>query len=172
VELSRSSDGFRYPEGSVSTDPMTKEFTWGRRRGWSGTLVTAVAEPEGGRMATLDTLLGQIAQVDGCIAACLVDPTTGMVLGEVRRRDDIAVPVAAAGATDVVHVLDAMNARLAVNSELEDVIVTFSDQFYLFRVVRTASGERFLLLITLDRPVSNLAMAYREFRDFEIELAS
>lgn len=119
-------------------------------------------------VSPFEAVLSQVRQIDGFVLACLIDASTGMVLGSVQGRDDMNVAVAAAGATDVANVLSLMTGELAASGDLEDVIVTLSSHYHLIRLLRPRSEEQFLLLVTLERPMANLAMAHREIRNFDI----
>lgn len=114
----------------------------------------------------VELMLDPVRQIEGFVHACLVDATSGMILSSLEEQDDMRLPVAAAGATDVVNVLSLMTGKMAANGEVEDVIVTLQSHYLLIRLVRPGPGQRLLLLVTLDRPLANLAMAHREIRDF------
>ncbi len=113
-----------------------------------------------------DEMLTPVTQIQGFVLACLVDASTGMILGSLQDRDDMPLPVAAAGAADVVSVLSLMTGELAMNGAVQDVIVTLDSHYHLIRLLRRGPGRQFLLLVTLERPQANLAMALREIRDF------
>lgn len=110
--------------------------------------------------------LDPVRQIEGFVHACLVDATSGMILSSLAEQDDMRLPVAAAGATDVVNVLSLMTGELAVDGDVEDVIVTLQSHYLLIRLLRAGPGQRLLLLVTLERPHANMAMAHREIRDF------
>jgi len=114
----------------------------------------------------VEVTLAPVGQIDGFVLACLVDASTGMILDSLEARDDMRLPVAAAGAADVVNVLSMMTSELATDGDVEDVIVTLNSHYHLIRLFRPAPGRRLLLLVTLERPQANLAMAHREIRDF------
>ena len=59
-----------------------------------------------------------------------------------------------------------MNGRLATGENLEDVMVTFSDSFFMVRPVGLDQEPQILLLVVADRQRTNLAMAHRSIRDF------
>ena len=115
-----------------------------------------------------DEILTPVRQIQGFVLACLVDASTGMILGSQHDEDDMPLPVAAAGAADVVSVLSLMTGELAMNGAVEDVIVTLDSHYHLIRLLRRGPGRQFLLLVTLERPQANLAMALREIRDFSV----
>jgi len=118
----------------------------------------------------VELMLDPVRHIEGFVHACLVDATSGMILSSVEEQDVMRLPVAAAGATDIVNVLAMMTGELATNGEVEDVIVTLHSHYLLIRLLRSGPGRRILLLVTLERPQANLAMAHREVRDFSTAL--
>jgi hypothetical protein len=126
-----------------------------------------------------DELLAPVMAIDGFRLACLIDGSTGMVLASLENQDGPAPPTAAAGAADVINVLTLLNGRLATGENLEDVMVTFSDSFFMIRPLFKHGGlpppmppggldqePQILLLVIADRQRTNLAMAHRSIRDF------
>lgn len=117
-----------------------------------------------------DELLAPVMAIDGFRLACLIDGSTGMVLASLENQDGPATPTAAAGAADVINVLTLLNGRLATGENLEDVMVTFSDSFFMIRPLFKHGGlddePQILLLVIADRQRTNLAMAHRSIRDF------
>jgi hypothetical protein len=113
-----------------------------------------------------DELLAPVMAIDGFRLGCLIDGSTGMVLASLESQNVSASPTAAAGAADVINVLNLLNGRLATGEHLEDVMVTFSDSFFMIRPVRRDQQPPILLLVITDRQRTNLAMAHRSIRDF------
>jgi hypothetical protein len=113
-----------------------------------------------------DAVLAPVTAIDGFQLAGLIDASTGMVLASARERDDISLPMAAAGATDIASILGLLSGELATGDELEDVMVTYDQHFHLLRVVRAAPTQSVILLVILDRTKANLAMARRAIRNF------
>jgi hypothetical protein len=119
-----------------------------------------------------DTLLAPVAQIEGCVAACLIDASTGMVLAARQEPGDAEPPSAAAGAAaDIAQVLSLLSGGLAADS-FEDVMVTFPQHFHVIRLVDSDAEPRVVLLVVLDRVRANLAMARRVIRNFCAGLAS
>ncbi|HEX4091752.1 MAG TPA: hypothetical protein VHZ33_23810 [Trebonia sp.] len=112
-----------------------------------------------------DELLAPVMAIDGFRLACLIDGSTGMVLASRENHDGPAPPTAAAGAADVINALTLLNGRLATGENLEDVMVTFSDSFFMVRPVGIDQQPQILLLVIADRQRTNLAMAHRSIRD-------
>ena len=113
-----------------------------------------------------DELLAPVMAIEGFRLGCLIDGSTGMVLASLENQDGLASSTAAAGAADVINVLTLLNGRLATGENLEDVMVTFSDSFFMVRPVRGDQQPPILLLVITDRQRTNLAMAHRSIRDF------
>ena len=110
-------------------------------------------------------LLAPVMAIEGFRLGCLIDASTGMVLASVQSEEAPAPPTAAAGAADLVNVLTLLNGKLATGEILEDVMITFSDSFFMVRPVGRDTEPRILLLVVADRHRTNLAMAHRSLRD-------
>jgi hypothetical protein len=115
--------------------------------------------PEAGEFLT------PVMAIDGFRFGCLIDASTGMVLASVQNQDAFAPSTAAAGAADIVNVLTLLNGKLATGEVLEDVMITFSDSFFMVRPVERDKEPRILLLVVADRHRTNLALAHRSLRD-------
>lgn len=113
----------------------------------------------------VEAMLAPLRRIEGFALASLIDADSGMVLGAVRVDEGMSVPVAAAGAADVIGVLSLMTSRLALRGDLEDVIVTLGSHYHLIRMLPPEPAGQLILLVTLERPTANLAMAHREVRE-------
>jgi hypothetical protein len=109
--------------------------------------------------------LAPVMAIDGFRLGCLIDASTGMVFASVENEEGFAGPAAAAGAADIVNVLTLLNGKLATGGILEDVMITFSDSFFMVRPVEQDKEPRILLLVVTDRHRTNLALAHRSLRD-------
>ncbi len=110
-------------------------------------------------------LLAPAMAIDGFRLGCLIDASTGMVLGSLEGQSAPTTTTAAAGAADVVNVLTLLTGKLATGEILEDVMITLSDTFFMVRPVGRDPEPRFLALVVVDRNRTNLAMAHRALRD-------
>jgi hypothetical protein len=119
-----------------------------------------------------EALLADVRQIDGFVLGCLIDASTGMVLGSVQDHEDMRLPVAAASASDVANSISLMTGGLAANGALEDVIITLSGHYHLIRQFSPTPRLQFLLLVVLDRARANLAMALRQVRDFDMKIVA
>jgi fructose-1,6-bisphosphatase/sedoheptulose 1,7-bisphosphatase-like protein len=107
----------------------------------------------------------EISAIEGFVVASVVDPLTGTVLASAPSAEDESVQVTASGAAELMHALAVMTSQLATGAMVEDLIVTTTDRYHFVRVVEPARGETALLVVTVDRARSRLAVALREVRD-------
>jgi hypothetical protein len=148
-----------------------------------GTGATAATEPL--PSAEIDMLLAHVRDIEGLLAATLLEPLTGTVLAAVRDAaagGDAGDPLptvdpdlVAACAADVLLLVRELAARTEVNDaggDVESVVVTVGGRFHLIRTVRGPAPEPLALVVTLDRAEANLAMAQRELREVGVRFGA
>ncbi|MEZ0494458.1 hypothetical protein AB2L28_19645 [Kineococcus sp. TBRC 1896] len=111
-------------------------------------------------MATVDETLKGALEIEGAIAAALVDYESGMCLGS-AGGGTLDLEIAAAGNTDVVRAELRTLQRLGLDDTPEDVLATLGTQFHLIRLLQSKNGQGLFLYLVLDRGRANLAMARR-----------
>lgn len=124
-------------------------------------------------MPNLETSLKEcLSSVDGATAAALVDYTSGMALGTLGGSKNFDLEIAAAGNTDVVRAKMRTMEHLGLKSEIEDILITLTDQYHLIRLIKDKGrdGQGLFLYLVLDSKNSNLAMARHQLRRIEADL--
>ncbi|WP_328293076.1 hypothetical protein OG218_10060 [Kineococcus sp. NBC_00420] len=111
-------------------------------------------------MSNVNETLKSALEIEGAIAALLVDHESGMTLGS-AGGGTLDLEVAAAGNTDVVRAELRTLARLGLDDAPEDILVTLGTQFHLLRLLQSTNGQGLFLYLVLDRSRANLAMARR-----------
>ncbi len=107
--------------------------------------------------------LDPLRDLDGYIAAALVDSDSGMLLA--GDGNAVNLELAAAGNTEVLRAKRKVANALKLNDTIEDILITLTKQYHLLRPLE--SNQKLFLYVVLDRSKSNLAMARHELRTFE-----
>ena len=117
-------------------------------------------------VANIKDSLGKLMEVDGAVAAAVVDAESGLTLG--KEGSGIDLDLAAAGNTEVVRAKLKTMKSLNLSDAIEDILITLSMQYHIIRPVESASGLFIYLVLHKER--SNLALARRKVADVEGEL--
>lgn len=118
-------------------------------------------------MNNITEKLNQLLELDGALAAAVVDYSSGMLLGSVGRGIDL--DIAAGGNTEVVRAkLKTMN-MLGLNENIEDILITLGTQYHLIRPL--SSTQELFMYYVLDRSKANLALARRKLQLVEGQIA-
>ena len=118
-------------------------------------------------MGNVRESLAKLVEVDGFIAACLVDSESGMMLGS-EGGANFNLEVAAAGNTEVVRAKRKVAKALNLRDDIEDILITLGKQYHLIRPMRTK--PTFFFYLAVDRARANLAMARMRVADIEKDI--
>ncbi|MEU9074727.1 hypothetical protein ACFYUY_31880 [Kitasatospora sp. NPDC004745] len=122
-------------------------------------------------MANLETSLKEAMAIDGAIGVALVDYGSGMALGSLGDGGELDLNVAAAGNTDVVRAkMRAMEMLNLHDNDIEDILISLTNQYHMVRPITTPSGRGLFLFLALNRTRSNLAMARHQLKRIEVAL--
>ncbi|MFI9614828.1 hypothetical protein ACIHCM_24690 [Streptomyces sp. NPDC052023] len=116
------------------------------------------------------TLKEALTSIEGATGVALVDYTTGMALGTMGGSKTFDLNVAAAGNTDVVRAKMRTMEHLGLKGQIEDILITLTDQYHLIRLLSGRGGNGLFLYLALDAKRANLAMARHQLRRIEAEL--
>jgi hypothetical protein len=106
-------------------------------------------------------------EIDGCIGCCIVDSNSGMMLGA-SGGGAMNLEVAAAGNTEVVRSKRKTMKALAMNDQIEDMLITLTKQYHLIRPLST--NDALFIYVVLDKSRANLAMARHQLTAIEKDL--
>ncbi|HET9622361.1 MAG TPA: hypothetical protein VFP84_13405 [Kofleriaceae bacterium] len=114
--------------------------------------------------------LSTLTDLEGFIGACIVDSSSGMMLGSAGGSTGFNLELAAAGNTEVVRAKRKAMKSLNLNDPIEDILITLGRQYHLLRPLR--SNGALFIYVALDRSRANLAMARHQLtaaeRDLEV----
>lgn len=94
------------------------------------------------------------AEVPGFIAASLVDIDSGMTLAVLSSRSDFDLAAASAFNSEIIKQKLKTIRALGLQSTLEDILLTLSDQLHLIRMV----GEASFIYLAAEKASTNLAI--------------
>ena len=114
-------------------------------------------------MPNVNDTLGKLLEMDGAMAAALVDYESGMVLGSVGNGIDL--DIASAGNTEVVRAKMKTMKMLGLDGAIEDILITLDEQYHIIRLSKKTPGT--FLYYVLDKDRSNLALARRKSAEVE-----
>lgn len=115
-------------------------------------------EQEEYNMSSLDDFITQLLAIEGATGAAIVDYSSGMALAQ-GGSPGFDLGVAAAGNSNVVSAKLRTMADLAVDSHIEDILITLGTQYHLINVLNTGASKGLFVYLVLDRTYANLALA-------------
>ncbi|WKB53121.1 hypothetical protein [Eleftheria terrae] len=125
------------------------------------------ATPDGGRIARA---LAQLLQVEGMLGCCVVDASSGLLLGSELANEaaGLNLELAAASQTEVMKAHRRAARDMGSGERIDEIIVTHARRHQVLRTV-SAHPELFFLAV-LDKQRTNLALARFKILDAEKSL--
>jgi hypothetical protein len=108
-------------------------------------------------------------ELDGALAAAVVDSNSGMMLGSSGANASIDLEVAAAGNTEVVRAKRKTMRALSLKDNIDDILITLHTQYHLIRPL--SANDALFIYLVLDKQKGNLAMARHQLSSAEKALA-
>ena len=124
----------------------------------------SLGEMFGGIMANLKESLVKLTEIEGFIGACVVDSSSGMMLGS-EGGGSFNLEMAAAGNTEVVRAKRKTISSLGLKDGIEDILITLGKQYHLIRPLTVKDG--LFAYLVLDKGRSNLALARHTLTEVE-----
>ncbi|MEM7483069.1 MAG: roadblock/LC7 domain-containing protein [Acidobacteriota bacterium] len=118
-------------------------------------------------MANVNETLEVLGDITGFVGSCIVDSNSGMMLGS-HGGGQMDLEVAAAGNTEVVRAKRATMKSLALDDEIDDILITLSRQYHLIRPLSNNDG--LFIYLVLDKNRANLAMGRHQLGQAEKNL--
>jgi hypothetical protein len=128
--------------------------------------LTAQDSKENYNMANIKQTLQAIMEMEGAVAAALVDWKSGLTLGTVGTG--LNIELAAAGNTNVVRAKMAVMKDLGLKGGIEDILITLTEQYHLIRILE--SNSDLFLYVALNRSSGNLGLARHRLTGLEHDL--
>lgn len=117
-------------------------------------------------MANINDVLKELMAIDGAMGTCIVDYTSGMVLGKDGAGVDL--DLAAAGNSQVVKAKMETMSSLGIAGSIEDILITLQDQFHIIRP--TVKHNGLFIYLVLNKAKANLALARHKVAALEESL--
>ncbi|RBW47763.1 hypothetical protein DS885_01545 [Psychromonas sp. B3M02] len=117
-------------------------------------------------MANIEKALTQLLEINGAVAACIVDSSSGMVLG--KLGDSIDLDMAAAVNTEVVSAKKRAIQELKLDDEIDDILITLNKQYHIICPLK--SNTDLFIYLVLSKSIANLALARLKVNSVEADL--
>lgn len=111
-----------------------------------------------------DNAVAQLLNVDGALAAGVVDYDSGMLMAG-SGLSTIDLEIAAVSNTEVMRSKIKTMEMLGLKDEIEDILITLGRQYHLIRPLKKIKG--LFLYSVLDKSKANLALSRRALLDVE-----
>ena len=114
-------------------------------------------------MSNIKDSLTELMKIDGALGTCIVDYSSGMLLGS--EGGGVDLDLAAAGNSEVVKAKMKTMKSLGIKGEIEDILISLETQLHIIRP--SIQNEGLFIYLVLDKDKSNLALSRRKVKDIE-----
>jgi len=118
-------------------------------------------------MANIQDTLNEIMEIDGCQGAAIVDFQSGMTLGTIGGGK-VDMELAGAGNTEVVRAKKSIIDKLALEENIQDILITLESQYHLIRIFH--ENTNVFTYVVLNKDKSNLALARMQLGEIDGKL--
>ena len=120
----------------------------------------------------LEIALKEAMLIAGAVGVCLVDYSSGMMLGSLGGAEaGLDLEIAAAGNTEVVRAKQKTMELLNLSEKIEDILITLETHYHMMRLVTSDNGNGLFFYLALNKDQANLAMARRQLQVIEEKLS-
>ena len=111
--------------------------------------------------------LEDIMDIAGAVGAAIVDYENGMTLGTIGGRN-LDMELAGSGNTEVVRAKKNIIHDLGIDEEIQDILISLTDQYHLIRMCD--NHENVFIYLAIDRSEGNLGLARRTIDKIDQQL--
>ena len=116
---------------------------------------------------TVQILEEMASSLPGYMAAAVVDLDSGMTLGTYSKDDNFDLSAAGAYNSELVKQKQKIMATLKLDADLEDMLITLTDQIHLVKMLTPSS----FIYLAADKAASNLAIVRSAVNRYAGQLA-
>lgn len=114
---------------------------------------------------TTSTDISELANIQGFIAACLVDSESGLMLAQETSGAKFDIEAAGAANTEVVRAKNEAIQTLGLDDGIEEILISLGTQLHLLRPL--ASNPMVFVYVALERKKANLGLARIAVKNIE-----
>lgn len=114
-------------------------------------------------MASIKETLTNIMDLEGVMGTCIVDYSSGMVLG--KEGGGVDLDLAAAGNSEVVKAKLKTMKSLGIPGTIQDILITLDSQYHIIRPA--ANLKNLFLYVVMKKDKANLALCRRKVQSIE-----
>lgn len=119
---------------------------------------------KGGKVKNYKEILKTISQMDGFIAAALIEATSGIPICT-ENKENFPLDVGSAYAIDTIKVYKKFLSKLEFEKKIEEIVITLNDQYHFLKTLK--NDTKIIIYLILDKDQSTLGMAKLALQELE-----